>query len=238
MTHPDNVLRSYLDFFMFLIPSIPSLYNNLLLSMPPNYERIIDRIMIHIWGNTIMNIVAMVGSNRNGAYNLQLAKMMQDRYAGKLDIEILAIDQLPMYDEGDELQAPKIVSEIGDKINQSDGILFVTPEHNASIPALLKNAIDWFSRIDKVMPGKPAMVVGASKDAMGTVKAQLQLQQILNSPDISVLVLPGHEVYVGRVHEKMKNGQVTDQPTLDLIDTSVEQFIQWIRKNVFSEALY
>src|SRR5699024_8887874 len=151
-------------FFMFLLPSIPSLYNNLLLSMLPNCERIIDRIMIHIWGNTMMNIVAMVGSNRNGSYNLKLAQMMQHRYAEKLDIEILSIDQLPMYGEGDELQAPKIVYEMGDKINQSDGILFVTPEHNASIPALLKNAIDWFSRIDKVMLGKPTMVVGASKD--------------------------------------------------------------------------
>jgi len=206
--------------------------------LTPNYERIVDSMIIHIWGNTTMNIVAMIGSNRKGSYNMQLTQFMRERYAGKLDIDILPIDQLPMYCEDDELQAPEIVHEIRDKIKQSDGILFATPEYNASIPALLKNAIDWLSRTDKVMLGKPAMIVGASKEPMGTVKAQLQLRQILTSPDVSTFILPGNEVYVDRIHKKIKDGQLTDQPTIDLVDCTVEQFIQWIEKNVFYETIY
>src|SRR5690606_31006949 len=113
----------------------------------------------------------------------------------------------------------EIVIELREKIKLSDGILFATPEYNASIPGLLKNAIDWFSRVEKVMVGKPAMIIGASQGALGTVKAQLQLRQILNAPGVSTLTLPGNEVYVGSVHEKIKDGKLIDEPTIEFIDS-------------------
>lgn len=185
-----------------------------------------------------MKIVAMVGSNRKGSYNMQLTKYMADRYAEKLEIEILPIDQLPIYCEDDELNPPEIVTEIREKIKLSDGILFATPEYNASIPGLLKNAIDWFSRVEKVMVGKPAMIVGASQGALGTVKAQLQLRQILNASGVSTLTLPGNEVYVGSVHEKMKDGELIDEPTIAFIDQVIDNFIEWIEKTVVYESTY
>lgn len=185
-----------------------------------------------------MKIVAMVGSNRQASYNMQLTQFMQERYAGKLDMEILPIDQLPLYCEDDELNPPEIVIELREKIKLSDGILFATPEYNASIPGLLKNAIDWFSRVEKVMVGKPAMIIGASQGALGTVKAQLQLRQILNAPGVSTLTLPGNEVYVGSVHEKIKDGKLIDEPTIEFIDSVIDQFIEWIEKTVVYEASY
>jgi len=185
-----------------------------------------------------MKIVAMVGSNRKESYNMKLTKFMQQRYSGKLDIEILPIDKLPMYCEDDELDPPEVVKEIRAKIKESDGILFATPEHNASIPALLKNAIDWFSRVEKVMIGKPAMIVGASMGKLGTVKAQLQLRQILNSAGVSTLTLPGNEVYVGAAHEKIEDGKLTDEPTIEFIDSVIDNFTKWIEKNVVYETAY
>ncbi|RDW18067.1 NADPH-dependent FMN reductase [Oceanobacillus arenosus] len=178
-----------------------------------------------------MKIVAMVGANRKDSYNMHLVKYMQKRYTDKLEIEILPIDQLPMYNQDDEMDPPALVKEIREKIKNSDGILFATPEYNASISAVLKNAIDWFSRVEKVMINKPAMIVGASMGALGTVKAQMQLRQILNAPGVSTLTLPGNEVFVGSVHEKIdQNGVLTDEPTIQFIDMVIDNYIDWIEK--------
>ncbi|RKQ33913.1 NADPH-dependent FMN reductase [Oceanobacillus halophilus] len=186
-----------------------------------------------------MKIVAMVGSNRKESYNMKLTRYMQNRYADKVEIEILPIDQLPFYNQDDELDPPEIVKEIREKIKESDGILFATPEYNASIPALLKNAIDWFSRVETVLVDKPAMIVGASMGALGTVKAQLQLRQILNAVNVSTSTLPGNEVYVGSVHTKMDDyGNLTDQATIEFIDSVVDNFIQWVEKTVVYESAY
>jgi len=185
-----------------------------------------------------MKIVAMVGSNRKQSLNMQLTTYMQQRYANKLEIDILPIDQLPFYNQDDELDPPEIVEEIRKKIKESDGILFATPEYNSSISGMLKNAIDWFSRVEKVMIDKPAMIIGASMGELGTVKAQLQLRQILNSAGVSTLTLPGNEVYVGSAHEKIKNGKLIDEPTILFIDTVIDNFMKWIEKSVLYESAY
>lgn len=93
---------------------------------------------------------------------------------------------------------------------------------------MLKNAIDWFSRVDLVMVNKPGMVVGASMGVLGTVKAQLQLRQILNSRGVGVLTLPGNEVLIGSVQNKMdEQGNLTDEQTIDFLDSVVHNFIEW-----------
>ncbi|AIF42419.1 NADPH-dependent FMN reductase [Virgibacillus sp. SK37] len=178
-----------------------------------------------------MKIVAMVGSNRKDSYNMKLTSFMQERYKDKLDIEILPIGQLPFYNQDDELNPSDIVEDIREKIRNSDGILFATPEYNASISGVLKNAIDWFSRVDKVMVNKPAMIVGASMGRLGTVKAQMHLRQILNAPGVGTITLPGNEVYVGAVHEKIdENGNLTDEQTAQFIDSVMDNFVHWIEK--------
>ncbi|MDR7076561.1 NAD(P)H-dependent FMN reductase [Neobacillus niacini] len=178
-----------------------------------------------------MKIVALVGSNRKESFNKKLAVYMQNRYQTTADIEILPIEKLPMYNQDDELTPPEIVTEIKKKVAESDGVLFVTPEYNHSIPAFLKNAIDWFSRVDKVMVNKPVMIVGSSPGALGTVRAQMHLRQILNSPGISALTLPGNEVFIGSVHEKLdESGKLVHEPTVQFIDTVMDNYINWIKK--------
>ena len=125
-----------------------------------------------------MKIVAMVGSMSKESNNKKVVKFMQKRYKDKLDIEILSIDKLPMYNQDIELNPPELVVDLREKIKSSDGILFATPEYNHSIPAVLKNAIDWFSRVEPVLIGKPSMVIGATMGNLGTVRAQVHLRQI------------------------------------------------------------
>ncbi|HWO74524.1 MAG TPA: NADPH-dependent FMN reductase [Bacillus sp. (in: firmicutes)] len=178
-----------------------------------------------------MKIAAMVGSNRKESYNKRLARYMQNRYADKMEIEILPIDQLPMYNQDDEMDPPAIVKDLREQILNSDGLLFVTPEYNHSVPALLKNAIDWFSRVEKVMVKKPAMIVGASGGILGTARAQMHLRQILNSPGVSALTLPGNEVLIGTVQEKIdESGNLIHEPTVQFLDQVVTNFMDWAEK--------
>lgn len=196
-----------------------------------NYYHFSDNINTDMKGEICVKIVALVGSNRKESFNKKLAVYMQDRYQKTAEIEILPIEKLPMYNQDDELTPPEIVTEIKKKVAESDGVLFVTPEYNHSIPAFLKNAIDWFSRVDKVMVNKPVMIIGSSPGALGTVRAQMHLRQILNSPGISALPLPGNEVFIGAVHEKLdESGKLVHEPTVQFIDTVMDNYINWIKK--------
>lgn len=178
-----------------------------------------------------MKIVAIVGSIRKDSYNKKIANWMKKRYKDKLDIEILEIEKLPMYSEDIELDPPKEVKNIKEKINKSEGILIVTPEYNHSIPGVLKNALDWFSRVDRVMENKPSFIVGASMGRYGTIKAQTHLRDILNCTGINTLNLPGNEVFIGNVQDKVDGcGDLVDEDTIAHMDKVVDNFIKWSKK--------
>jgi len=178
-----------------------------------------------------MKIVAIVGSISEKSNNKKLAKFMKERYKDTIEIEIVSLKDIPMYNEDDELDPVPIVQEIKRKVKESDGVLIVTPEYNHSIPGVLKNALDWFSRVDRPMVNKPTMIVGASTGALGTVKAQIHLRQILNSGGVAALVLPRNEVFIGNIQDKMDGeGNLTEESTIQFLDSVVESFIEWAEK--------
>lgn len=175
-----------------------------------------------------MKIVALVGSFRKESYNLKLAKHIQKRYQDRFDLEILNLQELPFYDQDVENNPPAVVTEFKEKVADADAVLWVTPEYNATVPGLLVNAIDWLSRVDKVMIGKPSWIMGASMGKLGSIRAQLHLRDILFSPGISSPLLPGNEVYVATAHEKFdQEGNLTDQDTVQFLDTVVHNFMNW-----------
>ncbi|NMA82610.1 MAG: NAD(P)H-dependent oxidoreductase [Epulopiscium sp.] len=177
----------------------------------------------------MVKIVALVGSNRKESYNKKLVLFIQERYKNEVHIEILPIGDLPMYNQDDELALPSVVEEIKKKISESDGVLIATPEYNHSISGVLKNALDWFSRVNRSMMNKPVMIVGASMGELGTVRAQGHLRQILNAPGLSALVLPGNEVFIGNIHEKINTeGVLIHKPTINFIDKVMMNFIEWM----------
>ena len=176
-----------------------------------------------------MKIVAIVGSNRKQSINKKLVAFMKKRYREKVDIEILPIEDLPMYNQDDELSPLEVVTEIKKIVAASDGVLIATPEYNHSIPAFLKNALDWFSRVDKVMVKKPVMIVGATPGVLGTVRAQVNLRQILAA--MGAFTLPGNEVFINAVNEKIDEaGKLTHEPTIGFLDTVMNNFIDWVEK--------
>ncbi|WP_257347005.1 NADPH-dependent FMN reductase [Pseudalkalibacillus decolorationis] len=178
-----------------------------------------------------MKVVAIVGSTRNESYNLKLTKYIQEKYKERLDIEILNIRDLPHYDQDIELDPPESVTKLKRKIAKADAVLWVTPEYNYSIPGVLKNAIDWLSRVEKVMFGKPSWIMGATMGTLGTVRAQQHLRDILFCPGVGSPLLPGNEVYIGAVHEKIDGaGNLTHEPTIKFLDTVVDSFIKWFNQ--------
>ncbi|UPO90169.1 NAD(P)H-dependent oxidoreductase [Niallia sp. Man26] len=175
-----------------------------------------------------MKIVAIIGSIRKDSYNLKLTQFMQKRYKEKFNLEILSIRELPFYDQDIENNAPSTVKEFKRKVAEADAVLWVTPEYNGTIPGVLGNTIDWLSRVDKVMVGKPSWIIGATPGFLGTVKAQLHLREILFS--LSSPLLPGNEVYIGAVHEKINvAGELIDEQTVKFLDLVVTNFLFWMK---------
>lgn len=180
-----------------------------------------------------MKIVAIVGSLRRDSYNLQLAKTIQERYKDKFHLDIADIRVLPYFNEDDEQHPPTVVNTFKRQIAETDGVLIVTPEYNWSVPGVLKNALDWLSRGERVLMNKPMMTAGVSPVTFGTVRAQLHLRQILSAPGISARVLPpgGNEILVNFAKQKFDAGRLTDESTLTFIDEVMQKFIDWIQQN-------
>lgn len=180
--------------------------------------------------NRRMKIVAIVGSLRKGSYNRQLASTIQERHAQKFDLEILDIGQLPHFDQDTELNPSESVTVFKRKVKEADGVIIITPEYNWSIPGVLKNALDWLSRVDKVLIGKPVMTAGAATGLMGTLRAQLHLRQILTALQVKLLPPVGNEILINQASAKFDEatGMLTDEATLIFIDDVIDRFVDLI----------
>ena len=178
-----------------------------------------------------MKMIAIVGSLRKGSLNMALAKSMQERYRDKFDLEIADIGTLPYYNTDDEEHPSDTVLELKKQINEADAVFILTPEYNWSIPGVLKNALDWLSRGDKVLVDKLVLIAGVTPAMLGTVRAQLHLREILSSLGISARMLPpgGNEILINMANDKFDaSGHLTDQNTLTFLDQVVDKFLRMI----------
>lgn len=176
----------------------------------------------------MLKIVAIVGSIRKDSYNKQLAYTIQERYVNKFDLEILDIGELPFFNQDIENDPPESVSDFKKKINDADGVIIVTPEYNWSIPGVLKNALDWLSRVDKVLIGKPVMVAGAATGIMGTIRAQLHIRQILAGMQVNLFPPAGNEILINQAHLKFVDGRLADEGTLAFMDQVIERYTAFV----------
>lgn len=178
-----------------------------------------------------MKMVAMVGSLRENSYNAQLVNTMAERYQDVMEISLSTIGTLPHYNQDDESNPPEVVRFFKSQIDHADAVLIATPEFNWSIPGVLKNALDWLSRGDKVLINKPLMIMGASTGMVGTLRAQLHLRQMLASPGLAAKVLPanGNEILINFAEQKFSDGQLRDEPTLQFLDQVMKRFVESVK---------
>ena len=177
-----------------------------------------------------MNVFTIVGSLREKSYNMHLAKAMQQRYSDKISLDIAELKDIPLYNQDDEHNPPEAVKTFKQNIKEADAVIIITPEYNWSIPGVLKNALDWASRVDKVFIDKKVMILGASISTAGTLRAQLQLRQVLSALRANVLPRGANEVTITTAQTKIDEdtGEVTDQNTLEFLDQRIESFIEFV----------
>lgn len=177
-----------------------------------------------------MKYLAIVGTNADFSYNRKLLQFMKKHFQKKVEIEIAEINKIPVFDQPESKIPPKAVEELIKKIDSSDGVIISTPEYDHSIPAALKNALEWLSYVSKVFINKPVMITGASYGSLGSSRAQAHLRQILDSPSIEARVIPGNEYLLGRVASAFDdNGDLIDSEAVEKLDKCFEEFIKFTK---------
>lgn len=145
---------------------------------------------------TKYHVAVIVGSLRKDSFNQKLATAIVKLAPSEFLFNQVRISDLPLYNQDDDEHQAASVVRMKNEISIADGLLFVTPEYNRSIPGVLKNALDHGSRPygQNVWAGKPAGILGISPGAAGTAMAQQHLRNVLSFLDVSTLRQP--EAYI------------------------------------------
>jgi chromate reductase, NAD(P)H dehydrogenase (quinone) len=167
---------------------------------------------------TKFKVAIVVGSNRRESINRKLGQAIAKLADAHVVTKFVQIDDLPIYNQDLEKPLPANVERFKAELETADALLFVTPEHNRSIPAALKNAIDWGARPHgrNCWAGKITAITGTSPGAIGTAIAQQHLRQILGV--LGALVMGG-ETYI-----TFKPGLIDEANTIT--DEGVRRFLQ------------
>ena len=183
-----------------------------------------------------LEIGVIVGSIRLGSLNRKLADALMRMAPQDLRLDPIRIEDLPLYNQDDDGSPVPSVVRLRDAVRRSDGIVFVTPEYNRSIPGVLKNAIDHASRPfgKNAWKGKPAGIMGVTPGKMGTAMAQQHLRNILASVDMPVLAQPEVFLHAGDTFFQDDGNVATDaQP---LLRDWIDRFRSWVRQTTQAKA--
>lgn len=176
------------------------------------------------------HVALIVGSNRRESINAQLALALAALAPRHLRWVPVRIDDLPMYNADLDPEAMPAVRRMKEEVGRCAGVLVVTPEHNRSIPAVLKNAVDWGS---KPMPAsvwrdKAVAIAGTSPGAIGTAVGQQHLRQILGV--LGGLVLGGEAYVQCKPGFFDASGGITDESTEAFLQAYMERFGDLVRR--------
>ncbi len=177
-------------------------------------------------------IAVIVGSIRKNSYSLQLAQNLIGLLPEGYQSEFVQIDQLPLYNQDyDSAEPPAQYTAFRDQVRSADAVLFVTPEHNRSFPAALKNALDIGSRPygQSVWNGKPALVVSQSPGNLSGALASNHLRQVLSFLNMPLVGQP--EAYIAGSNKLLgEDSKITNQDTLKFLQSVINAFVQLIQR--------
>jgi chromate reductase len=176
-------------------------------------------------------IAVIVGSLRHDSYNRKVAKSLMLLAPSTLDMEIVEIGQLALYNQDDDASPPATYTEFRDKIRSFDGVLFCTPEYNRSVPGVLKNAIDVGSRPygQSAWSGKPCAVISVTPGGTGAFGANHHLRQSLVFLDMPAMQQP--EAYISNAAKLYDGDKLTDDATKAFLQNFVDAFATWVERH-------
>jgi len=176
-------------------------------------------------------IAVIVGSLRKESFSRKAAKALIPLAPPSLRLEFVEIGGLPMYNQDLEDSPPVTWTEFRERVRKFDGVLFITPEYNRSVPGVLKNAIDVGSRPREksVWRGKPAAIISVSTGVYGAFGANHHLRQSLVFLDMPAMQQP--EAYIGGAAKLFDdNGNLTDEHTRDSLRKFINIYAEWVSK--------
>ncbi len=178
------------------------------------------------------DVAVIVGSLRKDSINRKVANALADLAPAALKLGIVEIGHLPIYNQDGDEAPPAAWTSFRERIRAADAVLFVTPEHNRSVPAALKNAIDIGSRPygKSAWNGKPGAVVSASPGAIGGFGANHHLRQSLVF--LNVPAMPQPEAYIGGADKLFDaGGKLANEGTRKFLGGFMQAYGAWIAAN-------
>lgn len=175
------------------------------------------------------NVMVVIGSLRKESFNKKLMHALDQLDHPKLKFNIYDISEVPLFNQDHEMNMPAVVSNLKNEVQNADGVLFVTPEYNRSVPGVLKNVIDWGTRPygKNVWVNKPTGIIGTSPGVIGTAVAQAHLRSIMVAIGAIVLGLP--EVYLVHKNDLIdENHHFTNEDTKKFLQSYLDKFSLWI----------
>ena len=177
-------------------------------------------------------IAVIVGSLRKESFNRKTAKALIALAPESLSLEFLEIADLPMFNEDLEANPPNEWVAFKEQVSTADGLLFLTPEYNRSVPAVLKNAIDVGSRPygKNSWNGKPAAIVSVSIGPISGFGANHHLRQSLVFVNVNTMAQP--EAYIGGATALFDDkGKLINDSTKEFLRGFMEAFERWVDTN-------
>lgn len=173
----------------------------------------------------------ITGSLRKNSFSGSIADYISEHAPASYEVKNIDISRLPLYNQDYDGQEISEYTTFREDVKSLDAVLFITPEHNRSIPAALKNALDIGSRPygENVWNGKPGAVISQSPGGIGGFGANHHLRQVLAF--LNVLTLAQPEAYIGAYHTLIdENGALSNEGTKDFINGFLAAFAAWIEK--------
>lgn len=176
-------------------------------------------------------IAVVVGSLRQDSLNNKFAKAIARLALPEFTFKQVQIGDLPLYNQDDDASPDEAVLRLKSDIKGAQGLLFVTPEYNRSIPGVLKNAIDHASRPygQSVWVGKPAGVLGVSIGAIGTSLAQQHLRNILAYLDVPTLGQP--EAFIQAKEGLFDEADNIGADSRQFLQGWMDRYVAWVKKH-------
>lgn len=173
----------------------------------------------------------IIGSLRKESYNRKIAEYMVNQLDSDFEVEILEIGKLALYNEDLDDNPPSEWTDFRKKVKEKDAYLFVSPEYNRSMPAVLKNALDVASRPmqENVWNDKPGAVITASPGAIGGFGSNHHLRQTMTFLNLHIMAQP--EAYLGGIDQALdEDGNLTNERTLAFLQKIALEFKKWTDK--------
>ena len=176
-----------------------------------------------------IKLVAFCGSLRKASFNRMALQAFIERLPAGTQVDEIAIGDWPLYDADIQAKGFPAKVEVAHKTMMgAEGVVIVTPEYNYGISGVLKNAIDWLSRMTpQPFAGKPTAILGAATGILGTARAQYQLRQTLVFLDGRPINKP--EVMIGQAATRFVDGKLADEATGKLVSDLAAALVLHVR---------